>query len=128
MRWVVEGVLARSSRPAYWDDPTLELVSKWLDQALQMRIKTIICLLSDSEIQEYYRSRGIDLLQEYRLRDLEVLHLPAADHQTPPLNAKQIAELDRLFSQAQRPILVHCSAGIDRTGTAIDHLRRINSL
>jgi protein tyrosine/serine phosphatase len=123
MQWVVEGVLARSSRPSYWDDATPEIVDQWLNEALRFKIKTIICLLSYEELQEYYIAHGIDLIQQYLSRGLDVFHVPIADYQEPPLNNEQIVELFRVFSIATRPLLVHCSAGIDRTGDAVKYLQ-----
>jgi protein tyrosine/serine phosphatase len=123
IQWVIQGVLARSSRPSYLVDATPEAVSQWLDQALQLGIKTIISLLSDSELQKYYGSHGIALLKVYRWRGLEVIQLPAEDHQDPALNPKQISALRRIFAQVRKPVLVHSSAGIDRTGMAIEHLQ-----
>jgi protein tyrosine/serine phosphatase len=122
IQWVIEGALARSSRPSYFEDATPGAVCQWLDQALQLGIKTIISLLSDSELQKYYGSHGIALLKIYRWRGLEVVQLPAENHQDPALNPKQISALLRIFAQVRKPVLVHCSAGIDRTGKAIEVL------
>ena len=98
----------------------MEVVNKWLELALGMQIETIICLLSVTEMRKYYTAHGIDLLQQYRARGLNVIHFPVRDHQEPPLSAQQTSQLCKLFAGAKHPVLIHCSAGIDRTGMSVD--------
>src|SRR5579883_670819 len=90
MRWVIRDLLARSSRPGYNDSEMKVALDQWLEKARQMGIKTIICLLSKSELEAYYASAGIDLLQCYQNSGYHVRHVPVKDYQEPPLNAGEV--------------------------------------
>lgn len=45
------------------------------------------------------------------------------DFQKPPVNTNQLQQIDKEYSKLEKPILVHCSAGQDRTGYTIDFLK-----
>lgn len=84
-----------------------------------MKIQSILCLLSQDELDEYYGVYGIDLLVWYRSRGLAVGHVPVSDHFQPPLRKLDLVEIQKQFKKLSAPCLIHCSAGIDRTGEAI---------
>ena len=121
--WVEENFLARSYRPCYWDDPTTPLVQVWLEAAGGMKIKSILCLLSKAELDEHYGSLGIDLLTLYREHGFAVGHVPVADYNEPPLSDGEKKLLGATFKGLPKPCLVHCSAGVDRTGAAVQFIR-----
>ena len=119
LQWVVPGALARSCRPCYNDDPTQHLVSLWLNQVREMGIKSILCLLSHEQVEEHYTVKVIPLLKIYRAAGFEVAHVPVQDYQTPPLSSSDFAKVKKAIENLPKPWLIHCSAGIDRTGAAI---------
>ena len=121
MEWVIPGRLARSARPA---DP--EAVEAWLKEAEALGVRSILCLLSDSQLSAYETLPG-GLLAHYRRSGFAVGHVPVEDRQTPPIPPEDLKEIGRLFDELPGPLLVHCWAGIDRTGAAVDYLlqRRI---
>ena len=58
----------------------------------------------------------------YRTYGTQIEHVPVADDKWPP---RDNAELDAVlvaFRKLPELVLVDCSAGIDRTGTAVTHL------
>lgn len=126
--WVVFNVLARSARPGY---PARDVgrpeVEAWGREALGLGICTVICLLADAELAEYYPALiGVGgLLGVYRSLGLGVLHFPIPDHQHPPLAAEQLGRVVAAFEHAEKPVLVHCSAGLDRTGQVAAALERL---
>jgi len=122
IQWVKTGVLARSCRPSYWDDATLPLVQEWLDEAGKLGIKSILCLLSQAELDEYYGERGIELLAQYKANGFKVGHVPVVDEKVPPLSEVEKSSVGQAFEKLPKPCLIHCSAGCDRTGASVQFL------
>ena len=68
--------------------------------------------------------RGVSLEELARYMDVveEVRHIPVTDHTRPPLNPQQLAAVHQAWRELPQPVLIHCSAGIDRTGAAVKHI------
>ena len=119
-----DSTLARSCRPCYNDDiPTMLLVNKWLKEVARMKIKSILCLLSQEQLDEFYGTNGIQLLEIYRKKGFIVGHVPVQDYQLPPLSSANLAMIEKALTELPKPWLIHCSAGIDRTGAAVEFVR-----
>ena len=123
IKWAIKGVLARGCRPGWpIDTPSFEAIEEWLVEAKSLKVKSIICLLSTKELRRMYGDQGIDLLKVYRNKKLKVKHVPTRDHVYPALNKSQIDAIAAAFKKLPKPCLIHCSAGIERTGFVINNL------
>ena len=85
-KWVIEGTLAKSSRPGHRStDVPISVVDSWIEKALSMEIKSIICFLTEDQLA-YYARIPSGLLGHYRNFGFEILHLPEEDYLNPPLS------------------------------------------
>ncbi|MGH2633322.1 MAG: protein-tyrosine phosphatase family protein [Tepidiformaceae bacterium] len=122
--WVIEGVLATSPRPGYRPGPEqqvpVEVVDEWLEDARTFGIRSVICLIGGDQLWLYRKSLPEGLLARYRSAGLEAFHIPTEDQQTHPFTESQYEAAWEAFESLPKPVLVHCSAGMDRTGRIVD--------
>lgn len=125
MHWVIPLQLARSSRPGYGGEVPSEVpkhaVDEWLEALKVEGVKSVICLLSDDQLP-LYSSLPKGLLDYYRAAGFEVAWIPVRDHLRPPLSEADLGRVWEAYLRLPKPILVHCSAGLDRTGSAVGHI------
>ena len=126
--WVILSILACSQRPLR-DHPRFgghsplppeakpEVVS-WVDRIKALGIRSIICLLEPDQLDRYYIRGGLNLhtdglLGYYEECGFNVSHFPMTDYERPAnaLMDRVLEEFDRL----PKPVLIQCSAAIDRT-------------
>ena len=135
--WAIPGQLAVGQRPLR-DHPTYRdlkplppaagpLVLRWIEKVTSQGIRTVICLLHSKELGYYDGLVGMEegLFHAYARAGLQVSHLPWPDPahaKTPEIRAALLArvveiKVDALaaFSTHPKPVLLHCSAAIDRS-------------
>lgn len=126
--WAIEGQLACSQRPLR-DHPDFggrdplppaarPLVIDWVERMKQLGIRSVICLLEDRQLDRYYVRGGLNLherglLGYYESQGLEVRRFPATDYQRPQEALMRLVL--EAFDALPKPVLLHCSAAIDRT-------------
>lgn len=124
IEWVIPGQFARGNRPGYPEQIVpIKAVDEWIAEVKSFGIKSIICLLSDDQLP-FYQQVPNGLIECYRVNGFSVTHIPAADYQTPPLTDEHLAKIWEAYNRLDKPVLVHCSAGVDRTGRAITYIQQ----
>jgi len=135
--WVIPGALGCAHRPlrhhpeyggSRRDLPSeaTRAVVRWVDRIIGAGFRSVICLMHPKEVAHYSALDlgATDLIAYYRMRGLQVCHKPWDDpaHRSLRQRASYKSELRRVrteslecFDQLPKPVLLHCSAGIDRS-------------
>jgi hypothetical protein len=77
----------------------------------------------DEDQLGYYSDLEGGLLAAYGRAGFDVVHKPVIDHLVPPVPHQLLPAIYASFHAARKPAVVHCSAGIDRTGSVIDFIQ-----
>ena len=93
-------------------------VERWVDRAVDAGFRAVISLLAEAQHERYYIRGGISLhpgglYGYYESRGLQVANIPCTDFQRP--SEYQMRQVWDSFRRLPKPVLLHCSAAIDRT-------------
>jgi len=135
--WVIPDALACAHRPLRHhpqfggsgrDLPPEDApeIQKWVDQVKGAGIRSIISLMHPKELRHYAQLDlgAEDLIALYLKSGFEVRHIPWEDPaHLPPSGCfsfqEELARIQtealRAFDELPKPVLLHCSAGIDRS-------------
>jgi protein tyrosine phosphatase (PTP) superfamily phosphohydrolase (DUF442 family) len=124
--WIRDGELAISPRPGYRPGAEFRVprdtVDVWVAEMQAAGIASIICLLAGDQLPLYEHALPGGLIEHYRSAGFDVAHIPTADGQREPFTPEQLEAAWTAYQRLPKPVLVHCSAGFDRTGRVIEYV------
>ncbi len=125
--WVIDKQLARGRRPGCSGERGLHASCREVDASVEVArsfgVKSIICLLADDQLVLYLELSS-ELVGYYWQADFSVAHVPTEDHQWPPPTETHLERILEAYHSLSKPVLVHFSEGIDRTGLAVEYISK----
>ena len=126
--WLLQYNLARSSRPGFEQtnekSVSKSVVDRWVLDLKKQGMKSVICLLSQAELDLYSKVTG-GLLGRYLHLNLEAVLIPIPINRDPVLTKEELDRITHAFAVLPKPVVVHCSAGMVRSGAAVRHLAAV---
>ena len=141
MTWVIDRKLACAARPLRYHHiyggrgKTLPAeakpeLDKWLERVKNEGIASIICFVSEKELAHYSQllPDRMTLIDYYKSVGFQVHHMPWSDpaysgyaNFEAEVEEKRSVLLEA-YGQLPKPVLVHCSAAIDRSPRVVAYV------
>ena len=126
VRWSTKQQLARGRRPGVEGKRGRQVrkstVDTWIQEVKAHGIRSIVVLLDERQLR-FYQELQPDLVSYYRSKGFQAAHINAPNMRRPPLSDKNLKDVWKAYQHLEKPVLIHCSAGIGRTGHAVRHIK-----
>jgi len=144
LAWAIDGELAGAHRPLRYDPlyggrgslpaEAADAVRHWVDIITGAGIRTVFVLATESELVRYddLRVHPDGFIAYLRSRGLDVRHLPLSDPAYLPDGVGENWKENRLlpiqreaaslYERVERPVLIFCSGGADRTPPVVAYV------
>lgn len=147
LHWVIPGELACGQRPLRHhalyggsgkniEPAAAPLVKKWAAHLQLLGIRSIISLMHARDLSYYERLDlgASTLLDFYKAQGFEVVHLPWEDPHHSKTSPDEVhktlvairKEALQAYNRLPKPVLVQCSAGIDRTAPVAAYISMLS--
>lgn len=123
IQWEIDGVLASSERPGFPNHTVpARVVDQWLEGAGRQGIRSVINMLSEEEMAVYYRRLEQPLAEYYTDAGLEVRQVSHEDMGVIVTRSVLLDRVQAAFDNLPKPVIIHCSAGAERSKLAVEAL------
>jgi len=104
-------------------DVPLEYIASWISEVKEEGIRSIICLLDEKQLRPYLHAVPEGLVEYYKQSGFDVYSVPTEDGGDAYLWPDEIDEICKGYDEMEKPVLIHCSAGVERSPLAASKIK-----